>query len=59
MGGIYLFYSKDIGISTISFGGLTNFILTAFTINAVLEIIIGYTLVVPISLALQKVKTKI
>lgn len=59
MGGIYLFYSKDIGISAISFGGLTNFILAAFGINAVLEIIAGYVLVVPISLALQKVKTKI
>jgi uncharacterized membrane protein len=59
MGGIYLFYSKDVGISSISFGGLTNFILTAIGINAVLEIIVGYTLVVPISIALQKVKTKI
>lgn len=59
MGGIYLFYGKDVGISSISFGGLTNFILAAFGINAVLEIIIGYVLVVPISLALEKVKTKI
>lgn len=59
MGGIYLFYGKDVGISSISFGGLTNFILTAFGINAALEIIIGYVLVVPISLALQKVKTRI
>ena len=59
MGGVYLFYSKEIGISSISFGGLTNFIIAAIGINSVLEIIIGYVLVVPISLALQKVKTKI
>lgn len=59
MGGIYLFYSKDIGISTISFGGLTNFILTAFGINAFLEILVGYVLVVPICLALRKVNTKV
>ena len=59
MGGIYLFYGKDVGISSISFGGLTNFILAAFGINAILEIIIGYVLVVPISLALQKVRTRI
>lgn len=59
MGGIYLFYGKDVGISSISFGGLTNFILAAFSINSVLEMIIGYILVVPISLALQKVKTRI
>ena len=59
MGGVYLFYSKEIGISAISFGGLTNFIIAAIGINAVLEIIIGYLLVVPVCLALQKVKTKI
>jgi uncharacterized membrane protein len=59
MGGIYLFYSDEVGVSSISFGGLTKFILAAFGINAVLEIIIGIILVIPICLALKKVKTKI
>ncbi len=59
MGGIYLFYSEEVGISTISFGGLTKFILAAFGINAVLEIIICIILTIPICNALRKIKTKV
>ncbi|NLB35827.1 MAG: ECF transporter S component [Clostridiales bacterium] len=59
MGGIYLFYSSEVGVSSISLGGLTKFVLAAFSINAVLEIIIGIVLVIPICLALKKVKTRI
>ncbi|HZJ77540.1 MAG TPA: ECF transporter S component [Clostridia bacterium] len=59
MGGIYLFYSEEVGISTISFGGLTKFILAAFGMNAVLEIIICIILTIPICNALRKIKTKV
>lgn len=60
MGGIYLIYGESqLGFSQITFGGLTNYILAAFTINAVIEIAVGIIIAVPISHALRKIKIKI
>lgn len=59
MGGIYIFYSKDVGIASTSFGGLTNYILAAFGINALVEIAVGIIIGVPVSNALRRVKTKV
>lgn len=62
MGGIYLLYGADygteLGIASVNFGGLTNYILAAFGINAVLEIVVGITIAVPISAALRKIRLK-
>lgn len=63
MGGIYLIYGEkygaELGISSVSFGGLTNYILAAFGINAVLEAVVGTAVAVPVSAALRKIKYKI
>lgn len=62
MGGIYLIYGAEygaeLGIASVNFGGLTNYILAAFGINAVLEIIVGIAVAVPISAALRKIRLK-
>ena len=58
MGGIYLFYSSEVGAGSVSFGGLTKYILAAFGINALVEIAVGIVIGVPVSNALRKVKTK-
>lgn len=59
MGGIYLFYSSEMGLGATSFGGLTKYIIAAFGINAVVEIAVGILIGVPVSNTLRKVKTKI
>ena len=63
MGSIYLLYGEkygaELGIASVNFGGLTNYILAAFGINAVIEIIVAVVIVIPVSLALRKVKVKI
>ncbi len=60
MGGIYIIYGESqLGISQITFGGLTNYILAAFTINAVIEVVVGIVIAVPVSHALRKIKIKI
>jgi uncharacterized membrane protein len=57
MGGIYLIYGEKYGdalnISSISFGGLTNYILTAFGINAVIEIAVAIIITVPVVKAIK------
>ncbi len=62
MGGIYLLYGakygEELGIASVNFGGLTKYILAAFGINAVLEIIVGVAVSVPISAALRKIRIK-
>lgn len=62
MGGIYLLYGaeygSELGIASVNFGGLTNYILAAFGINAVLEIVVGVAVSVPISAALRKIRLK-
>lgn len=62
MGGIYLLYGAEygteLGIASVNFGGLTNYILAAFGINAVLEIIVGIAVSSPISAALRKIRMK-
>ncbi len=62
MGGIYLFYGEkygaQLGISSVSFGGLTNYIIAAFGINALLEIAVGIAVSVPVSAALRKIRYK-
>lgn len=63
MGGIYLFYGEKYGaqlnINAISFGGLTNYIVAAFGVNAVIEIAVGVAIAVPVAYALRKVKTRV
>ncbi len=63
MGSIYVIYGEkygaELGIASVNFGGLTNYILAAFGINAVIEIIVAIVIAVPVSLALRKVRTKI
>ena len=58
MGGIYLIYGEKYGdvlnISSISFGGLTNYILAAFGINAVIEIATAIIITVPVVNAVSK-----
>ncbi len=58
MGGIYLIYGEKYGeqlnISSISFGGLTNYILAAFGINAVIEIAVAIIITIPVVKALNK-----
>lgn len=62
MGGIYLLYGKEygaeLGIASVNFGGLTNYILAAFGINAVLETAVGIAVSVPVSAALRKIRLK-
>ena len=57
MGGIYLFYGEKYGealnISSISFGGLTNYILAAFGINAVIEIAVAIIISIPVVKAVK------
>ncbi len=63
MGSIYVLYGEkygtELGIASVNFGGLTNYILAAFGINAVVEIIVAIVIAIPVSLALRKVKTRI
>lgn len=63
MGGIYLLYGEkygaELGIASVNFGGLTNYILAAFTVNALIEIAVGIVIAIPVSHALRKVKTHI
>ncbi len=63
MGGIYLLYGEkygtELGIASVNFGGLTNYILAAFGVNAIIEIVVAVVIAIPVSLALRKVKTKI
>ncbi len=63
MGSIYVLYGEkygaELGIASVNFGGLTNYILAAFGINAVIEIIVAIVIAIPVSLALRKVKTRI
>ena len=63
MGSIYLLYGEkygaELGIASVNFGGLTNYILAAFGINAVIEIIVAIVIAIPVSLALRKVRVKI
>lgn len=53
---IYLFYGSslgtELGISSVTFGGLINYVLAAFGINGILEIAAAVVLTVPISTAL-------
>jgi uncharacterized membrane protein len=60
MGGIYLIYGDKYGealnISSISFGGLTNYILAAFGINAVIEIAVAIIISIP---AVKAIKPKL
>jgi uncharacterized membrane protein len=60
MGGIYLIYGDKYGealnISSISFGGLTNYILAAFGINAVIEIALAIIISIP---AVKAIKPKL
>ncbi|MCR4615990.1 MAG: ECF transporter S component [Clostridiales bacterium] len=62
LGGIYLIYGKsygaDLGIATVNFGGLFKYIMAAFTINAVLEIVAAVVISVPVSLALKRAKVE-
>lgn len=59
MGGIYLIYGEkygaDLGIASVNFGGLTNYIVAAFGINAVIEIIAAIIITIPV---VNAVKTK-
>ena len=59
MGGIYLIYGDKYGeqlnIASVSFGGLTNYVLAAFGINAVIEIAVAIIITVPV---VQAVKNK-
>ena len=63
MGSIYLLYGEkygaELGIASVNFGGLTNYILAAFGVNAIIEIVVAIVIAIPVSLALRKVKTKI
>lgn len=63
MGSIYLLYGEshgaELGIASVNFGGLTNYILAAFTVNAIIEIVVAVVIAIPVSLALRKIKTKI
>ena len=58
MGSIYVIYgskySEELGIGSVSFGGLTNYILAAFTINAVIEIVAAVAITIPVAKALRK-----
>lgn len=58
MGSIYLLYCKkygpELGIASVNFGGLTNYVLAAFTINAVVEIISAIVITLPVVRALKK-----
>lgn len=60
MGSIYLIYGNshgtELGIASVNFGGLLKYILVAFSVNAVLEIVASVVLVVPISMALRRAK---
>ena len=62
MGGIYLLYGEEygaeLGIASVNFGGLTNYILAAFGINAVLETAVGIAVSVPVAAALRKARIK-
>lgn len=59
MGAIYVFfgdkYGAELGIGTVSFGGLTKYVLAAFGINSVLETAAGILICIPIVKALKKV----
>ncbi len=63
MGAIYIFHGgelgKELGITVMSFGGFLKYVLAAFTINAVLEIVAAVIIAVPVSMALKKVKTRV
>lgn len=63
MGAIYIFhggeFGKELGITVMSFGGFLKYVLAAFTINAVLEIVAAVIIAVPVSMALKKVKTRV
>lgn len=58
MASIYLFYGsklgEDLGITSVSFGGLLKYVLAAFTVNGALEIVVAIILTIPISRALLK-----
>lgn len=62
MGGIYLIYGEKYGaelnIASVNFGGLTNYILAAFGINAVIEIITAVIITIPAVKALSKLKAR-
>lgn len=57
MGGIYLIYgekySEQLGLSTISLGGLTNYIIAAFGVNALVEICVAVIITIPVIKALK------
>ena len=58
MGSIYLIYGEkygtELGIASVNFGGLTNYVLAAFTINAVIEIASAIVITLPVVKALKK-----
>ncbi len=62
MGAIYLIYgekySAELGISSVSFGGMTNYIIAAFGINAIIEIIVAAVITLPTVSALNKRRHK-
>lgn len=57
LGGIYFFFGKHVNVTSISFGGLLNFIIATAGINGLLEMIVAAILVPPICAALAKIKT--
>lgn len=62
MGGIYLLYGEkygeQLGIASVSFGGLTNYIMAAFGINAILETAAGIIVSIPVVAAIGKIRYK-
>ena len=63
MGSIYLFFGgklgKELKITAISFGGLLKYILAAFTVNALIEIVVAVVLTIPICKALRKANLRL
>lgn len=58
MGSIYLLYGDkygtELGISSVNLGGLTNYVLAAFGINAVIEIAVAIIITIPTVKAIDK-----
>lgn len=58
MGSIYLLYGDkygtELGISSVNLGGLTNYVLAAFGINAVIEIAVAIIITIPTVKAIDR-----
>lgn len=63
VGSMYIFYGtkfgQELGIQVVNFGGFLKYIMAAFSLNAVLEIVVAIIVVVPISMALLKAQKKL